>query len=92
MRLQPRSVSENLEALIIRQQELAAKLARGGMKMKIKARAARSKLMTLLNQPDLSLNLLLANQMPTAAPCTTTTASWGADNFRDVVFNMEVSR
>jgi hypothetical protein len=52
--------SENLKELITRQQELAAKLARTGKQAK--ARAARSKLMVLLNQQDLSQSLLIGDQ------------------------------
>ena len=51
------SLSENLNTLIARQQELAARLARSGKKLK--ARAARSKLMVLLNQRDLSQSFLI---------------------------------
>ena len=50
-------VLANLELLIAHQQELAAKLARNGKQQR--ARAARSKLLILLNQRDLSMSLLL---------------------------------
>jgi hypothetical protein len=60
MRTQNHCVSENLDTLITRQQEVAAKLARSGKKLK--ARAARSKLMILLNQRDLSQSFLIPNQ------------------------------
>jgi hypothetical protein len=56
---QTNNVSENLDALIERQQQLAARFARTGPQQK--ARAARSKLLTLLNQRDLSKTLLIQN-------------------------------
>jgi hypothetical protein len=60
MRTQPHGVSENLDTLIARQQELAAKFARAGKQSK--ARAARSKLMVLLNQRDMSELLLISDK------------------------------
>jgi hypothetical protein len=64
-------VSANLEVLIARQQELAAKYARKGHQQK--ARAARSKLLMLLNQRDLSMSLLprdtaVVKAQPSARP------------------------
>ena len=56
MRSKSHDVSQTLDTLIARQQELAAKFARSGKKMK--ARAARSKLMILLNQRDMNQTLL----------------------------------
>jgi hypothetical protein len=60
MRTQPSTVSEHLDVLIAHQQELAAKLAKSGKKQK--ARAARSKLMVLLNQRELSQSLSISDQ------------------------------
>jgi hypothetical protein len=60
MRSQSHSVSGNLDTLIARQQELAAKFARSGKKLK--ASAARSKLMVLLNQRDMSEMLLISDK------------------------------
>lgn len=59
MRSQVHHVSENLDTLIARQQKLAAQFARAGKKFK--ARAARSKLMILLNQRDMT-DLLISNK------------------------------
>ena len=47
-----------LKVLILRQQELAAKLARTDRRMP-GARAARGKLLSLLNQLDLAQNMAL---------------------------------
>jgi len=60
MRSGSHDCSENIGVLILRQQELAAKLARNGKTAK--ARAARSKLLTLLNQRDMSQSLLIKNE------------------------------
>ena len=59
MRSQAHHASENLDTLIARQQKLAAQFARAGQKLK--ARAARSKLMILLNQRDMT-DLLISNK------------------------------
>ena len=60
MRIPPPNGSENLDILIARQQELAAKLAKNGKKQR--ARSARVKLMVLLNQRELSQSLLVGDQ------------------------------
>jgi hypothetical protein len=59
-------VSANLELLIARQQKLAAKLARNGKQQK--ALAARSKLLMLLNQRDLSMSLLVQDNAVVQSP------------------------